>query len=104
MIAFVGTTALAIAFALALYGAVTAVVGHRRGHTAMVESARTTAYSVLVLVLVANGAMLVGLLSNDFSLRYVATNSSVDTPTFFKVLALWSADEGSLLLWNLVLA
>ena len=35
---------------------------------------------------------------------YVAENSSRATPTFFKVLALWSADEGSLLLWNLVLA
>ncbi|MEX0742943.1 MAG: cytochrome c-type biogenesis CcmF C-terminal domain-containing protein, partial [Actinomycetota bacterium] len=69
----------------------------------MLESARTTAYSVLALVLVANAAMLVALLTNDFSVRYVASNSSLATPTFFKVLALWSADEGSLLLWNLVL-
>jgi cytochrome c-type biogenesis protein CcmF len=48
--------------------------------------------------------MLAALLANDFSLRYVASNSSRATPTFFKMLALWSADEGSLLLWNLVLA
>jgi cytochrome c-type biogenesis protein CcmF len=47
--------------------------------------------------------MLAALLANDFSLRYVASNSSRATPTFFKMLALWSADEGSLLLWNLVL-
>src|SRR5213076_161682 len=33
-----------------------------------------------------------------------AENSSRATPTFFKVLSLWSADEGSLLLWNLILA
>ncbi|HEY8115491.1 MAG TPA: cytochrome c-type biogenesis CcmF C-terminal domain-containing protein, partial [Actinomycetota bacterium] len=46
---------------------------------------------------------LAALLANDFSLRYVASNSSRATPTFFKMLALWSADEGSLLLWNLVL-
>jgi cytochrome c-type biogenesis protein CcmF len=102
--AFVGTVALAIAFALAAYGAVVSVVGARTRHAALVESARTSAYSLLALVVVANGAMLVGLLSDDFSLRYVATNSSVETPAFFKVLALWSADEGSLLLWNLVLA
>lgn len=104
MIAFVGTVALALALALAAYGAVVSVVGVRRRNAAMIESARTSAYSVLALVVVANAAMLIGLLSNDFSLRYVATNSSVATPTFFKVLALWSADEGSLLLWNLVLA
>ena len=69
----------------------------------MVESARTAAYSLFALVVVANLAMLAALLADDFSLRYVATNSSSATPTFFKVLALWSADEGSLLLWNLVL-
>jgi cytochrome c-type biogenesis protein CcmF len=96
--AFVGTVALAIALSLAAYGAVASIVGARRRNASLVESARTTAYSVLALVAVANGAMFVALLSNDFSVRYVATNSSVATPTFFKVLALWSADEGSLLL------
>src|SRR5205807_3651696 len=66
--------------------------------------ARTTAYAVLGAVLAANAAMVAAILSNDFSIRYVAENSSRETPTFFKVLALWSADDGSLLLWNLILA
>src|SRR5438270_4310485 len=48
--------------------------------------------------------MVAAILANDFSIRYVAENSSRETPTFFKVLALWSADDGSLLLWNLILA
>src|SRR4051794_41420485 len=48
--------------------------------------------------------MLAALLANDFHLRYVAENSSRETPTFFKVLSLWAADDGSLLLWNLILA
>jgi cytochrome c-type biogenesis protein CcmF len=102
--AFVGTVALAIALGLAVYGVVASIGGIRTRNPAMVESARTTAYSVLALAAVANAAMLVALLADDFSLRYVAENSSRDTPTFFKVLSLWSADEGSLLLWNLVLA
>jgi cytochrome c-type biogenesis protein CcmF len=101
--AFVGTVALALALALALYGVVVSVVGARRRNAALVESARTTAYSLFALVVVANVVMLIALLSNDFSIGYVAENSSRATPTFFKTLALWSADEGSLLLWNLVL-
>jgi cytochrome c-type biogenesis protein CcmF len=101
--AFVGTVALALALGLALYGAIAAIVGVRTSRLHLVESARTAAYSLVALVLVANLAMLAALLADDFSLRYVATNSSRATPTFFKVLALWSADEGSLLLWNLVL-
>jgi cytochrome c-type biogenesis protein CcmF len=104
VVALVGQAALVIALALTVYGAVASVVGVRTRNAPLVESARTTAYSVLALALVANVVMLAGLLADEFSLRYVATNSSRATPTFFKVLALWSADEGSLLLWNLVLA
>jgi cytochrome c-type biogenesis protein CcmF len=103
MPAMVGTLSLALALALALYGATAAIVGARTGRPRVVESARTAAYSLFALVVVANLAMLAALLANDFSLRYVASNSSRATPTFFKMLALWSADEGSLLLWNLVL-
>jgi cytochrome c-type biogenesis protein CcmF len=104
MPAIVGTVSLAIALVLALYGATVSVVGVRTSNAALVESARTSAYALLGLVAIANAAMLVALLTNDFSVSYVAENGSRETPTFFKVLSLWSADEGSLLLWNLVLA
>ncbi len=96
--------ALALALGLALYGAVAAAFGARRRQPVLVESARTSAYSLFALVAAANGAMLAAILSNDFAIRYVAENSSRETPLFFKVLSLWSADQGSLLLWNLILA
>jgi cytochrome c-type biogenesis protein CcmF len=99
-----GRFSLLLALGLAGYGLVVAVVGARRRSPAAVESARTTAFALLAAVLSANGAMLAAILSNDFAIRYVAENSSRTTPTFFKVLSLWSADDGSLLLWNLVLA
>ncbi len=99
-----GTFALLVALALALYGLVASVTGARRDRPLLVESARTTAFSLFALVAAANGAMLAAILSNDFGIAYVAANSSRETPTFFKVLSLWSNDEGSLLLWNLILA
>src|SRR5438093_4919546 len=99
-----GAFSLAVALALAVYGVIASVWGARKGRPLFVESARTTAYSILAAVVAANGAMVAALLANDFHLRYVAENSSRETPTFFKVLALWSADDGSLLLWNLILA
>ncbi len=99
-----GTFALILGLGLALYGLAASAIGTRRGRPILVESARTSAYSLLAVVAAANGAMLAAILANDFSLRYVALNSSRATPTFFKVLSLWSADEGSLLLWNLILA
>ena len=99
-----GTFCLALALALAVYGVAAAIYGVRKGRPLFVESARTATYGVLAAVAAANGAMIAALLSNDFSIRYVAENSSRETLTFFKVLALWSADDGSLLLWNLILA
>src|SRR5690606_695280 len=40
----------------------------------------------------------------DFSVAYVAHNSNLDLPWYFRVTAVWGAHEGSLLLWVLVLA
>ena len=102
--ATVGRVASVLALAVAVYGAVAAVWGAARRKPLLVESARVAAYPLLAMVGAATLAMLAALLANDFSIAYVALNSSRDTPTFFKVLALWSADQGSLLLWNLVLA
>src|SRR5438046_8426273 len=99
-----GTFALLLALVLALYGVGASGIGALKCRPLLVESARTTAYSLLGVVAAANGAMLAAILANDFSIKYVAENSSRATPTFFKVLSLWSADEGSLLVWNLILA
>ena len=104
MASVIGTFALGLALAIAIYGAVASFAGARSRNAVLVESGRTSAFSLLALVVVANVTMMAAILSNDFSIRYVAANSSRATPTFFKVLSLWSADQGSLLLWNLVLA
>ncbi|HEX5405988.1 MAG TPA: cytochrome c-type biogenesis CcmF C-terminal domain-containing protein [Pseudonocardiaceae bacterium] len=99
-----GPFALMLAVALAAYGMVAAAIGGRGRHPALVDSARRTSFAVLAAVATANAAMLVALLQNDFAIKYVAENSSLETPTFYKVLSLWAADDGSLLLWNLVLS
>ena len=99
-----GQVGLALGLLLSDYGMCAAAVGARTRRPALVESARLTAFGVLAMVVTVNGAMLVALLTDDFSVRYVAENSSSSTPTFFKVLSLWAADDGSLLLWNLILA
>src|SRR4051794_23942285 len=98
-----GSTGLLLALGLCGYGVVAAFLGARTGSAASVESARRVSFAVLAVILAVNAAMLIALLRNDFGIRYVAENSSRETPTFFKVLSLWAADDGSLLLWNLIL-
>ncbi|MEE2567312.1 heme lyase CcmF/NrfE family subunit [Hyphobacterium marinum] len=43
-------------------------------------------------------------LQSDFSVGYVAANSHVDKPVFYKIAAVWGGHEGSMLLWCLLLA
>ena len=44
------------------------------------------------------------LITRDFSLAYVQQVGSADTPALYNFAAMWSALEGSILLWALVLA
>ena len=52
----------------------------------------------------AMGAMEIALLTDDFSLAYVANHHASTTPFPFDVATAWAALEGSILLWGLVLA
>jgi cytochrome c-type biogenesis protein CcmF len=104
MMATLGQGSLLVALVLSVLGTAAAFAGGRTGRPAWVEHARRTAFAVLAILALVNAAMLVALLGDDFAVQYVAENSSRSTPTFFKVLSLWAADDGSLLLWNLILA
>jgi len=49
-------------------------------------------------------ALETAILSDNFSLGYVSSNSSTTTPLIFKLAGAWAALEGSIVLWGLVLA
>ena len=104
MIPEIGTGALLVALTLALYGAVVAALGARRGRVAMVESAQHAALGVFVLL---TGAMLLlvyAFLTFDFSVRYVSINTNLGTPFYYRITALWGALEGSIVLWAWMVA
>ena len=49
-------------------------------------------------------AMQIALLSNDTSVEYVTKHGSSLTPFPFDVATMWSALEGSILMWGMLLA
>ena len=51
----------------------------------------------------ASAVLLAALLRNDFSFIYVADHTSLELPTSYTISAFWGGQEGSLLLWLLVL-
>ena len=94
---FVGLLTAVYAVGAALYGALTA---RRR----WVDSSRYAMYALAGLVVTAFGLLEVAYLTSDLSFRIVTQSSSADTPTFYKVTGMWSTQEGSLLLWVLLLS
>ncbi len=104
MIADFGHVALYIALAAAIYSAVAAWYGQKTGNHSFIESARNATILTFPLILIAAGALIYSLLTNDFSIEYVARVSSIEQPTYLKVTALWGGQAGSLLFWNLLLS
>src|SRR5690606_14460170 len=95
-------TALVGAVWLAYSGAVSAAA-IRRGATPA-GNLRTPALLTLGGAVASLLVLEAALLFDDFSLAYVAGNHARATPFPFNVATAWSALEGSIVLWGLVLA
>ncbi|HXF00040.1 MAG TPA: heme lyase CcmF/NrfE family subunit [Solirubrobacterales bacterium] len=98
-----GAACLILALLVALYGAVAALVG-TRGDRRFADSARRATYAFAGLLTICVVVIEVAFARTDLSLRVVADHSSTTTPGFYKLTAMWSSQEGSLLLWAWVLS
>jgi cytochrome c-type biogenesis protein CcmF len=103
-VAGVGSACLAIALLTALYAVAASIHGARSGKREWVTSGRRAIYCVAALCVSAFVILEAAFLRSDFSFRLVAEGSSTDTPTFYKVTALWATQDGSLLLWATLLS
>lgn len=104
MIPEFGQIALALALCLALVQASLPLLGAARGRADWMAFARPAAAGQFVFVLVSFGALEYALLTDDFSVGFVALHSNSALPSFYKATAAWGGHEGSLLLWIAVLA
>src|SRR6476619_7043764 len=90
-----GRAALILTLGLSLYALVAGGAAAALGRRRLALSARNA--------LVATSVLVAGFLRDDFSLAYVAGHSSRALPLPYKISAFWGGQEGSLLLWLLVL-
>jgi cytochrome c-type biogenesis protein CcmF len=103
MTASLGSAALALAFATMVFAAVAALVG-RNGDERWVLASRRAVYGACALLTLCVVLIEIAFASDDFSLNIVQQHSSIETPGFYKLAAMWSSQEGSLLLWAWVLS
>ena len=104
MIPELGSGALLVALVLAVFGAVVSAVGARTGRVALVESAQHAALVVTAILTACLGLLMYAFLAFDFSVRYVAMNTNLGTPFYYRITAVWGALEGSIMLWAWMLA
>src|SRR6188508_1013856 len=98
-----GRAALLVTLGLSTYalvaGAFAAHVGRRR----LARSAQNALVAAFLSTAVAAAVLVAALLRNDFSFEYVARTTSRALPTPYTLSAFWGGQEGSLLLWLLIL-
>lgn len=99
-----GRTGILLGLLAAVVGAAVAAFGLLRKRPAAVRHAGIYAWLVLAGAVLATAAMERALVTHDFSLAYVAGNNSRGTPLIYSITGMWSALQGSILLWALVLA
>ena len=111
--ATLGSFALLIALALAAYNLLAGAVALRMlatGQQAFIsperlaDTARRAGIAGFIAVSTAAFALIFSVYTNDFSIAYILEHSNRALPGMYKFSAMWSGQEGSLLLWAWLLA
>ena len=98
-----GRIALLVCLGLSVYAVVAGAYAALTGRRRLALSARNALIACLGAALVASAVLLAALVRSDFSFVYVADHTSLELPTPYKVSAFWGGQEGSLLLWLVIL-
>ena len=98
-----GRAALVVCLGLALYALFAGGYAAFRRRRRLAVSAQNALIAAFGAAIVASAVLLSALLRNDFSFTYVADHTSIELPTAYTISAFWGGQEGSLLLWLLVL-
>jgi cytochrome c-type biogenesis protein CcmF len=98
-----GRAALVVTLGLSAYALLAGGLAARRNRRRLATSARNALYCSFASTLVAAAVLAVALVRHDFSFTYVAAHTDRTLPTWYALSAFWGGQEGSLLLWLLVL-
>ena len=102
--AHLGRAVLLAGFLAAFFGAFAAAIGARRNDPRTLRLVPRFVALASFMALAAFAVMEWAMITRDFSLLYVQKVGSYSTPALYNFAAVWSALEGSILMWVLVLA
>jgi cytochrome c-type biogenesis protein CcmF len=99
-----GSFALLLAFVCALYAFIGGIAAIRTRHPLLIKSARQAGLATCALIFLSTFSLVYLFFSDSYWVAYVVAHSNRDLSTFYKVAALWSGQEGSLLFWSFLLS
>ncbi len=102
--ALLGHVILVLALIVCAYGIAVSVYGARSGRAEFSVAGRRSVYALAGLLTVGMIVLEIAFLGNDFAFNTVADTSSRTTPLGYRAAAVWSSQEGSLLLWAWLLS
>ncbi|MBI3129216.1 MAG: heme lyase CcmF/NrfE family subunit [Candidatus Tectomicrobia bacterium] len=98
-----GSYGITAAFVLAIFSVIASVWGGLSRRADFILAGRNAAMAVFGLVTAASIALLWLLLARDYRVEYVAGHVDNQLNAFYRFSAFWGGQEGSLLLWVLLL-
>jgi cytochrome c-type biogenesis protein CcmF len=98
-----GRAALLLAFGLVVYALVVGSYAAWRKRRRLALSAQNALIAAFPATLAASAILLIALARHDFSFAYVAEHTSHNLPLGYSLSAFWGGQEGSLLLWLVIL-
>jgi cytochrome c-type biogenesis protein CcmF len=98
-----GRAALVVSFGLAVYALVVGGAAAYLNRRRLADSARNALIACFGTTLVASAVLASALVRHDFSFAYVAQHTNRTLSPIYSLSAFWGGQEGSLLLWLLVL-
>ncbi len=100
----IGSTALTLAFGFCILSSILLLIFIKSNDNRLYHSGRNMALMVNILSLFATIVLVRLLIISDLNVDYVAHYTSIETPFFYKITALWAGQSGSLLFWQAVLS
>ncbi len=102
--ALIGRALLLLGLGVCIYGLAASIYGATHRRSDWVASGRRAVYALAALMVLAFVLLESAFVRSDYSFNVVAQTSATTIPTFYKLAAPWSSQQGSLLLWVLLLS
>src|SRR5260370_26150575 len=102
--AALGRAALLLSFGLVVFALAAGSFAAAKRRRRLALSAQKALLASFATTLVAAGVLWAALARHDFSFVYVAEHTNIQLPLGYRLSAFWGGQEGSLLLWLLVLS